>query len=188
MWNWEKAWIFWWNFNLNNPPIDSLLKPGIEVLKGSPRMKTILQLLKFIHSRRQPLKLQQLLVRSKFSDNQNITVSKCGRKNAQRTNKSWGTRSTSRETPTWCSAGNPQCQPSTASCLGWHWSIQLSWVFLNIFAVSKIEVFWRCSILSFNFYPVYPFFQLLAHSTEWSDNYRYYIYALYWPQLFNFPL
>ena len=67
-------------FKPNNPYIYSLLKTGMELLKGSPRMKTILKRLKFIHSRRQPPHLQQLLVRSKFSDNQNITVSKCGGK------------------------------------------------------------------------------------------------------------
>ena len=49
------------------------------LLKGSPRMKAILQRLKLIYSRRQPHNLQQLLVRSQFSYNQNITVSKNGR-------------------------------------------------------------------------------------------------------------
>ena len=39
-------------FNPNNPPIDSLLKTEMGLLKSSPRM---------IHSRRQPPNLQQLL-------------------------------------------------------------------------------------------------------------------------------
>ena len=59
-------------FNPNNPPIDPLLKTGMQLSKGSPTMKAILQRLKFIHSRRQSPYLQQLLVRSKFSDNQNM--------------------------------------------------------------------------------------------------------------------
>ena len=47
-------------FNPDNPPTDSLLKLGMDLLKGSPRTKTILQLLKFIHSRTRSPNLQQL--------------------------------------------------------------------------------------------------------------------------------
>ena len=57
-------------------PSLTLLKAGMELLKGSPRMKTILQRLKFIHSTRRPPNLQtQPISRYKFSDNHTITLS-----------------------------------------------------------------------------------------------------------------
>ena len=67
-------------FNSNNPPITSLLEPGLTILKYSPRMKSILGGLKFIHSRRQSPNLRQLLVRSRFTNKTQGTVSQCGGK------------------------------------------------------------------------------------------------------------
>ena len=67
-------------FNPNNPPITSLLETGLTILKNSPRMKSILERLKFIHSKRQPHNLIQLLVRSRFTNKTQGTVSQCGGK------------------------------------------------------------------------------------------------------------
>ena len=67
-------------FNPYNPPITSLLERGLTILKSSLRMKSILGGLKFIHSRRQPPNLRELLVRSRFTNKTQGTVSPGGRK------------------------------------------------------------------------------------------------------------
>ena len=58
-----------------------LSQTGLTMLKTTLRLKTILENINIIHSKRQSRNLKQLLTKSRFSDKTEGTITRCGGKN-----------------------------------------------------------------------------------------------------------
>ena len=65
--------------NPNNPNIFNTIKLSIDQIKGSSRLKDILDNTKLIHSKRQPPNLERILCNSKYINKNNFGVKKCGK-------------------------------------------------------------------------------------------------------------